>query len=423
MIKKIIYRLYNLLSSPVFGFISPSIKLSKIEKKKLYQLIDKPNRDIIEEYENRLSSFLGNGKVVTFAAGRMAFYVLLRSWGVGKGDEVILTGFTCSVMANAILRTGAKIIYADIDKDTLGTTSQLEHLITEHTKVIVAQHTFGIPCRIDEISKIAQKLNVRLIEDCAISLGSKYKGKTLGTWGNAAIFSTDHTKPLNTLIGGFCYISDTDTYFKVRAIRDESPNLSKEKQQAVVKRYIIENKIERISHKGYILMSYYSLLKAKLKISVQSPYMDGEDMPYCGQSHYPYPAQLPSVLAYIGIKSLEQYTENIALRKEYASLILSSLNGKGYVPSMITNPEADIVPLRIPILTDRIKQERYPVDSTYIWYKSPIVNTTQPLYEFGYTKEMCPIAESVCQEIMNIPLSYDSKKMNKLIHMLKVRVK
>ena len=143
-----------LFTSEISSFISPSIDIS--EKQSDYEaLIEAPNLDYVNRYEKELSQFLGGGHVVTVASGRMSFYSLLNSWGIREGDEVALTGFTCAVMSNAVLRTGATPIYVDIYKDTLGMSAEsLVSKITNRTKVVVAQHSFGIPCKIDKIKEI-----------------------------------------------------------------------------------------------------------------------------------------------------------------------------------------------------------------------------------------------------------------------------
>lgn len=74
----------------------------------------------MSEYEQRFSALVGSGYGISFAAGRMAFYMIMKALGIGEGDEVILPGFTCSVMPNAVWRTGAKPVFADIDEDTFG---------------------------------------------------------------------------------------------------------------------------------------------------------------------------------------------------------------------------------------------------------------------------------------------------------------
>ena len=119
----------------------------------------------------------------------MAFFSLMQSLGIGTGDEVIIPGFTCSVMANAIIRTGAKPVYSDIDADTMGSdASAIERCITPQTKMIVAQHSFGIPCNIDEIADLAKSKGIFLVEDSALALDSRIHGKSVGTLGRCCVF-------------------------------------------------------------------------------------------------------------------------------------------------------------------------------------------------------------------------------------------
>lgn len=288
-----------LFTSEISSFISPSIDIS--EKQSDYEaLIEAPNLDYVNRYEKELSQFLGGGHVVTFASGRMSFYSLLKSWGIREGDEVALTGFTCAVMANAVLRTGATPIYVDIDKDTLGMSAEsLVSKITNRTKVVVAQHSFGIPCKIDKIKEIAKSHSCYLVEDCALTFGSKYKSIIVGNYGDAAIFSTDHTKPLNTLIGGFVYTNDIDIATSIRAMRDDCGDLSNEHQRMILKTYIDEHRIETVNHKIYIMRNYKKALMNKLHIHNEiSPYLELETSAKIAiNPYYSYPAKLPSVLA------------------------------------------------------------------------------------------------------------------------------
>lgn len=319
-----------LFTSEISSFISPSIDIS--EKQSDYEaLIEAPNLDYVNRYEKELSQFLGGGHVVTFASGRMSFYSLLKSWGIREGDEVALTGFTCAVMANAVLRTGATPIYVDIDKDTLGMSAEsLVSKITNRTKVVVAQHSFGIPCKIDKIKEIAKSHSCYLVEDCALTFGSKYKSIIVGNYGDAAIFSTDHTKPLNTLIGGFVYTNDIDIATSIRAMRDDCGDLSNEHQRMILKTYIDEHRIETVNHKIYIMRNYKKALMNKLHIHNEiSPYLELETSAKIAiNPYYSYPAKLPSVLAKIGLHVLEQYKANIHQRQSWLKEILQVVEKK-----------------------------------------------------------------------------------------------
>lgn len=266
IIKNIISAFKPLLKSNYWGFLSPYVDVSKELQKELSLLISNPNKEYNENFETKFSSFVGGNYAVTFASGRMAFYSILKSLNLKSDDEVILTGFTCAVMANAVLRAGAQLKYADIDENTLGTSYEdLKNKITAKTKVVVVQHSFGIPCDIDKISTLAKERGIYLIEDCALTLGSKLDGIMCGNWGDAAIFSTDHTKPLNSLIGGIAYIKDLSIYKSVKDIRDNSQPLSREHQSEILRKYIQESRSEKISHKLYALNG--------LKDSIEKKYL------------------------------------------------------------------------------------------------------------------------------------------------------
>ncbi|MBW2599874.1 MAG: DegT/DnrJ/EryC1/StrS family aminotransferase, partial [Deltaproteobacteria bacterium] len=194
------------------------------------------NEKVVPEFEARFAGLVGDGWCISFAAGRMAFYVLLKALGIGKGDEVILPAFTCSVMANAVWRTGATPVFSDIDLETFGSDAEaIERKITDRTKLVVAQHSFGIPCKIDRIVEIAGNRNIFVLEDCAITLDSSYKGIKVGNWGDAAIFSTDHSKPINTLTGGMLYTNNTDLFRKVRDEAKNAPHLDREQQERLIR--------------------------------------------------------------------------------------------------------------------------------------------------------------------------------------------
>lgn len=418
MISKIIKRLSDLLRPRVFGFISPSVSLSRKLYIELKEEIIRPVDHYVSDFEKAFAKEIGSGECVSFAAGRMAFYSILKALGVGKGDDVLLTGFTCSVMANAVLRTGAKPVYVDIEKDTLGMSPKaLGNAITDKTKVIVAQHSFGIPCEIEQISEIAKKHGIFFIEDCAISFMSSYKGKKLGDWGDASIYSIDHTKPLNTLIGGMLYSKNDELIKCVRQIQNASGELSKAHQRSILKRYDLENRLEKRGHRWYILRTYIDALKRKLHLDHGlSPYLLSDSSSEFVASYYPYPAKMPSFLAHIGLISLQQYKVTVPIRKERMSGIVEMLNGKVLFPKAYFDKNSDIVPLRVIAFS---KNDKYKEGFDGIWFQQPIVATVEPLEKFCYKDGTCGCSEMISKDILNFPIIIEENKHNQLINKLK----
>src|SRR5205823_2123218 len=122
----------------------------------------------VQRYENAAAQYAGVPYAVSFGAGRMALYAILEAIDIENGDEVIIPAYTCVVVPNAIIYRGSKPLYVDISKQTFNIQSEsIEKAITERTKAILLQHTFGQPCDIEAILAIARRHRLIVIEDCA----------------------------------------------------------------------------------------------------------------------------------------------------------------------------------------------------------------------------------------------------------------
>ena len=132
-----------------------------------------------QQFKKQLAGHLSaeTRNIFLFWKGRVALYAILKAIGVKEDDEVILPAFTCVVAVNPIIYSGAKPVYVDIDPTTYNIdTSEIEESITEKTKVIMAQNTFGLAPDLDRIFEVANKYNLIVIEDCAHGVGGVYKG-------------------------------------------------------------------------------------------------------------------------------------------------------------------------------------------------------------------------------------------------------
>ncbi len=398
------------LQKKYYGFISGINYLSDLQKKTIFSLIEYPNNKWQLKYETELASSLGEGKVLTYAAGRMAFYSILKSLNLKKTDEVILTGFTCSVMVNAVIRIGAIPIFSDIDKDTLGSCPiSISKLISSNTKVIVAQHSFGIPCEIDKIQEIAKNKNIFLIEDCALSFLSKYKGITLGNWSDAAIFSSDHSKPLNTFIGGFVYTNSNHLYNKLKDYHDSIGEIPQKQQYNIYKQLIFEG--EYFKPEKYWFLKFYNLLEGLLNRFFKSrnsyTFLDEDSASKPSQnSHYPYPSKFPSFLSYLGLLELYEYKKSIENRRQLLNELINLISLKHRIPSCYSNEDNYIIPLRFAFFTDsQISNNNVSklFDKEWFWFKKPIESTSEDITSYGYKIGSCPVSEAIGEKIINIP--------------------
>lgn len=175
----------------------------------------------VTEFEKEFAEYVGVKHAISVGNGTDALVIALKSLGIGEGDEVITTPFTFFATAETISAVGAKPVFVDVEKDTFDIDpSKIEEKITSKTKAIVPVHIFGQSARMDEINEIAKKHNLKVIEDACQAVGSKYKGRNIGTLGDVACFSFFPTKNLGCAgDGGMIVTSDDDVATIARALR------------------------------------------------------------------------------------------------------------------------------------------------------------------------------------------------------------
>ncbi len=155
------------------------------------------------EFEKLMAKFAGVKYAITVNSGTSGLHLIIRALGIGKGDEVITTPFSFIASSNCILYEGARPVFVDIDKNTFNIdVSKIEEKITNKTKAILAPDIFSQPADWQELKKIAKKHKLYLIEDSAEALGSLYKGKKCGSFGDAAVFAFYPNKQITTGEGG-----------------------------------------------------------------------------------------------------------------------------------------------------------------------------------------------------------------------------
>jgi perosamine synthetase len=174
----------------------------------------------IEQFELLLAKFVNRKFCVTFNSGTSALHASLLTLGIKTNDQVIVPSFTFIATPNSVLMVNAKPKFVDIEKDTLGLDPQLlESKINSKTRAIMPIHYAGLPCKIDEINKIAKKHKLILIEDAAESFGAKIKNKNVGTFGDLSILSFAGNKLLTTGEGGAVLTDSKLLYDKLKLIR------------------------------------------------------------------------------------------------------------------------------------------------------------------------------------------------------------
>lgn len=171
----------------------------------------------IEKFEALFRRYIGVKHAVSVGSARVALYLLLKALDVKEGDEIILPAYNYFIVPDIVLCVGAKPVFVDIDKDTYNIdVSKIEEKISDKTKGIILAHMHGQPCDMDAILNIAKKKKLFVIEDCAHSCGSEYKGKKCGSFGTASYFSFGMSKVITSFEGGMIATNNSELFEKIK---------------------------------------------------------------------------------------------------------------------------------------------------------------------------------------------------------------
>lgn len=175
---------------------------------------------VVFDFENILKGYLGVSNVIAVNTGTSAIHIALDAFGVSVGDEVIVPSMTFAATIQAIIATGAVPVFCEINADTLNVSvADVEKRITSRTKAIVPVHYCGQACDMDALLAIAKPKAIKVIEDAAHAFGSSYKGKKIGSFGDAACFSFDPIKNITCGEGVAVTLNDGDMAEKIRRKR------------------------------------------------------------------------------------------------------------------------------------------------------------------------------------------------------------
>lgn len=172
------------------------------------------------KFEEEFAAYIGAKHCVAVANGTDAIEIALQAVGIGPGDEVIVPANTFFATAEAVHNIGAEPVYVDCEPNFFNIdTTKIEAAISPETRAIIPVHLYGLPAEMDAVMEIARKHGLKVIEDCAQAHGAKYKGRTVGTFGDAATFSFYPGKNLGAYgDAGAIVTNDEETATRARLI-------------------------------------------------------------------------------------------------------------------------------------------------------------------------------------------------------------
>jgi perosamine synthetase len=324
-----------------------------------------------EKFEKAFAEYVGTKYAIAVNSCTSALHLAMRALDIKTGDEVIVPDLTFAATANAPIFCGAKPVFVDVDEKTFNiSTKDVLEKITPKTKAIIPVHYGGQPCDMKELSEIADDHQISIVEDCAHSLGAKYRGQQTGTFGKMGCFSFYPTKIITTLEGGMITTNDLKINQRLRLLREHGMSQT-----------------------------------AKQRESGKTWKYDVLDLGY----NY----RLTEAQAALGAKQLERIDAGIKLRIRAANYYTKQFNS--------TNPDL-VTPYTAPnrshiyhLYTIKIPKNTNGFDRDQVFEKlsdSGIQSSVHytPLHMMTYYKQFLngksnfPVAEKICNEILSLPL-------------------
>lgn len=172
-------------------------------------------------FEEAFAAYVGTKHAISLPSCTSAFHLSLLAFGIGQGDEVVVPDLTWIATAAPVTYVGATPVFADVDPNTWCMTGQtFEAVITDRTKAVIPVDLYGNMAQMDEIRRIAESRGIAVIEDAAEAVGSAYKGKRAGAWGDTAGFSFFGAKTSTTGEGGMLVTDRDDIHEQCLILRD-----------------------------------------------------------------------------------------------------------------------------------------------------------------------------------------------------------
>ncbi|OGG26763.1 hypothetical protein A2960_01155 [Candidatus Gottesmanbacteria bacterium RIFCSPLOWO2_01_FULL_39_12b] len=359
----------------------------------------------IDRVEKWFCDYFGVPEAVSFNSGISALFALLKAFEIGKDDEVLIQAFTCVAVVEPILWTGGRPVFVDIDEGFNLDYRLIEQKITRKTRAIIVQNTFGTPANIDKITKIVQKHNLILIEDCAHSLGGEFKGGKLGSFGDAAFFSFGRDKVISSVFGGMAIINlkfNPPAGGQNQKLREIQKNLEYPSYF-----WILQQLLHPIAFA--CILPLYNLILGKIilfllmKARILSKPVYKEEL--IGEKPKTFPFKYPNALASLLIRQLDKLKNYNDKRNQIADYYYKYLEKK---KSIILPPYVNgSIFLRFNILINNANKVFAKAKKNKVvlgnWYHNVIDPEGVELEKIGYIPGRCPKAESYAKRSVNLP--------------------
>jgi len=336
-----------------------------------------------------------------FATGREGLLGLLRSMEIGGGDEVIIQGYTCAVVPNAILAAGGTPIYADIQVKTLSLDPvAVRRAITPRTRAMICQHTFGIPADISALRIICDEKNLALIEDCAHVLPDTIVRGGIGTAGDAVLLSFGRDKAISGVTGGAVLCRHQLIGKRMRALEETAAPLSRWTVMQLIGyplRYALAKNIWPLGiGKGYLrALRACRMLPAILQQQEKMGRMDAV-------LH-----AMPNACAILALQQLESL-HALNERRRMITQYFTDMTHRYQWP-VVRGVDTAPALQKYPLLLEGAQHIRAALKKQHIYlddgWNNHVVNPRSVNEQaIDYTPGRCPHAETIARQILSLPV-------------------
>jgi dTDP-4-amino-4,6-dideoxygalactose transaminase len=286
------------------------------------QLAEGPH---VERFEDAFAARLGDVQAISTSYGRMAFYYILKALDFPTGGEIVFPALTFWVMPEIARQAGLTPVFADVDPVTFNiTAAAMGRAITPRTVAVVPTHLWGLPCDMDDIVSVAARHGVAVIEDCAHALGALYRGRPVGTVGDAAIFSFQTFKPLNGYGGGMAVVRDAALAARVARLaeRDPVPSVKRVRQR------LWQGRVMRLATRPDVFKwTLFPLLYAGSRLRWSLDMYFWEAIRALNPLPEDYRERISNAQAAIALEGLARLDEWTAVRQRHANRMTELLDG------------------------------------------------------------------------------------------------
>lgn len=393
---------------PISISLSPNIE--KDDVKLALNLIIRPwlwvDGKGIKELEESFRNYLGVKYAFSFNSGRSALYAILKSLCLEKNDKVLLQAFTCNAAINPVLWANLKPIYVDCNSEDFNIDIKyLKEKIEENpdAKVLMVQHTFGMPANMDEINLIVRQHGLNLIEDCAHSLGARYDNQFVGRFGKASFFSFSRDKIISSVYGGMAITNDENMGQALQEAQSKmgfsSPFWVFQQLLHPILLYYLILPIYHFFDLGKIFL-IFSQISHILSKAVSKEEKKGLKPDY-------FPKVMPNALAIMAMNQLKKIEKFNAHRQKVADYYFKNLDSKKFdLPEQFSRRRSAFLRFTVKHLNaHEIIYNSWHKENMLLgdWYTTPIAPFDTDLSQMHYKKGVCPVAEYLSKKTFNLP--------------------